>query len=129
MYSLIQMNSLNNRSRDEYTLSKSGSHVHEDVTYRYLFACFLLYCLRCCSCKAAQHRSVVSTFTDIRICETPTSRATECHNYFSVFIITDDQDVKLNSLSVQPKVQKLLMEEGLFFQNAFVTHPVCCPSR
>ncbi|XP_062512865.1 N-acetylglucosamine-6-sulfatase-like isoform X2 [Corticium candelabrum] len=46
-----------------------------------------------------------------------------------VFIITDDQDVKLDSLSVQPKVQKLLTDEGLFFKNAFVTHPVCCPSR
>lgn len=46
-----------------------------------------------------------------------------------VFILTDDQDVKLNSLDVQPKVKSLLINEGTFFKNAFVTTPVCCPSR
>lgn len=46
-----------------------------------------------------------------------------------VFILTDDQDVKLNSLDVQPKVKSLLIDEGMFFNNAFVTTPVCCPSR
>ncbi|XP_065835634.1 N-acetylglucosamine-6-sulfatase-like [Oscarella lobularis] len=46
-----------------------------------------------------------------------------------VFIITDDQDVKLNSLDVQPKLHSMMIEEGTFFKNAFVTHPVCCPSR
>ena len=46
-----------------------------------------------------------------------------------VFILTDDQDVKLNSLDVQPKVKSLLIDEGTFFKNAFVTTPVCCPSR
>lgn len=47
----------------------------------------------------------------------------------AVYIITDDQDIKLGSLDVQPQVRKLLMDEGMFFQNAFVTTPVCCPSR
>lgn len=48
---------------------------------------------------------------------------------FSVYILTDDQDIKLGSLEVQPAVQSLLVEQGLFFNNAFVTTPVCCPSR
>lgn len=47
----------------------------------------------------------------------------------TVYILTDDQDVKLNSLEVQPAVHSLLIEQGLFFNNAFVTTPVCCPSR
>ena len=47
----------------------------------------------------------------------------------SVYILTDDQDLKLGSLEVQDKVQKLLVQEGMVFQNAFVTTPVCCPSR
>ena len=47
----------------------------------------------------------------------------------TVYILTDDQDVKLNSLEVQPAVHSLLVEQGLFFNNAFVTTPVCCPSR
>ena len=46
-----------------------------------------------------------------------------------MFILTDDQDIKLNSLDVQPKVKSLLINEGMFFNNAFVTTPVCCPSR
>ena len=48
---------------------------------------------------------------------------------YVVFIITDDQDVKLGSLHVQPKVKSLLIEQGIFFENAFVTTPVCCPTR
>ena len=47
----------------------------------------------------------------------------------AVYIITDDQDIKLGSLEVQPQLRKLLTEKGMFFQNAFVTTPVCCPSR
>ena len=46
-----------------------------------------------------------------------------------VYIITDDQDIKLNSLNYQKKLQKLMTNEGLFFDNAFVTTPICCPSR
>ena len=47
----------------------------------------------------------------------------------AVYIITDDQDIKLGSLDVQPQVRSLLTEKGMFFKNAFVTTPVCCPSR
>ena len=46
-----------------------------------------------------------------------------------VYIITDDQDIKLNSLNYQKKLQKSMTNEGLFFDNAFVTTPICCPSR
>ena len=46
-----------------------------------------------------------------------------------MFILTDDQDIKLKSLDVQPKLHSLLINEGVMFNNAFVTTPVCCPSR
>ena len=46
-----------------------------------------------------------------------------------MYILTDDQDVKLGSLDVLPVVKSLLTEQGLYFDNAFVTTPVCCPSR
>jgi len=46
-----------------------------------------------------------------------------------VFILTDDQDVTLNSLSVMPQVQSLLTSQGTYFSNAFATTPICCPSR
>jgi N-acetylglucosamine-6-sulfatase len=46
-----------------------------------------------------------------------------------VYILTDDQDIKLDSLNYQKKLQKMMTNEGLFFDNAFVTTPICCPSR
>src|SRR5215217_4512800 len=44
-----------------------------------------------------------------------------------VFIFTDDLDT--GSVSVMPKLKSLLIEEGTTFNNAFVTDPLCCPSR
>ncbi|XP_064385928.1 N-acetylglucosamine-6-sulfatase-like [Halichondria panicea] len=46
-----------------------------------------------------------------------------------VYILTDDQDIKLGGVSNQTYVNDLLASEGLSFTNAFVTTPVCCPSR
>jgi N-acetylglucosamine-6-sulfatase len=44
-----------------------------------------------------------------------------------VFIITDDQ--RWDTLSYMPTVQSELVGRGVTFQNAFVTNPLCCPSR
>ena len=49
--------------------------------------------------------------------------------WLAVYILTDDQDVRLGGLTNQTVVQQLLAEKGLTFSNAFVTTPVCCPSR
>ena len=46
-----------------------------------------------------------------------------------MYILTDDQDIKLGGVSNQTYVNDLLASEGLSFTNAFVTTPVCCPSR
>ena len=48
---------------------------------------------------------------------------------FVVYILTDDQDLKLGSMDALPVVKSLMTEQGLNFENAFVTTPVCCPSR
>ena len=44
-----------------------------------------------------------------------------------IFILTDDLDTK--SISHMPNLHSLLMDEGTTFSNAFVTDPLCCPSR
>ena len=44
-----------------------------------------------------------------------------------VFIMTDDQD--LATFELMPLVKERLGRAGMTFTNAFVTNPVCCPSR
>ena len=47
-----------------------------------------------------------------------------------LFLITDDQDRGgLGSFSVMPNTQRLIFNAGLNFSSAFVSSPVCCPSR
>jgi len=44
-----------------------------------------------------------------------------------VFILTDDQE--LETMQYMPRVQELLGEHGVTFENMFVTNPLCCPSN
>ena len=46
-----------------------------------------------------------------------------------LFVITDDQDLQLDSVSYTPLIQKHLGDKGTFFRNHFVTTALCCPSR
>jgi len=46
-----------------------------------------------------------------------------------VFILTDDQDLLLNSMSSMPAVRSLIAEQGLSFTNDYVPLSLCCPSR
>jgi N-acetylglucosamine-6-sulfatase len=44
-----------------------------------------------------------------------------------VFILTDDLDVA--SVSKVPSLKGYMADKGMTFDNAFVTYPLCCPSR
>jgi N-acetylglucosamine-6-sulfatase len=44
-----------------------------------------------------------------------------------VFVMTDDMEEKM--LSRMPVVRSRIMDEGVTFDNAFVTQSLCCPSR
>ena len=44
-----------------------------------------------------------------------------------VFVLADDLD--LISTGLMPNLHSLLAEEGATFENAFVSYPICCPSR
>jgi N-acetylglucosamine-6-sulfatase len=46
-----------------------------------------------------------------------------------ILIMTDDQDLLLDSLDYQPAVNKHFTKEGTFFKRHFCTIAVCCPSR
>ncbi|KAJ5924257.1 hypothetical protein N7466_008444 [Penicillium verhagenii] len=46
-----------------------------------------------------------------------------------LFVITDDQDLQLDSLSYTPHILKHMRDKGTFFKNHFVTTALCCPSR
>ena len=46
-----------------------------------------------------------------------------------VFILTDDQDAALDSISYMPRLNKHLIKKGTSFVNHFTTTAICCPSR
>lgn len=46
-----------------------------------------------------------------------------------LFILTDDQDLALNSVDFMPLTRKHMVEKGTDFRNHFVTTAICCPSR
>lgn len=61
---------------------------------------------------------------DISTCDAPTKTKPNI-----ILIITDDQDLQLNSLAYQPAVQKHFWNEGTFFRKHYCTVALCCPSR
>ena len=46
-----------------------------------------------------------------------------------VFLLTDDQDLEFDSVKWMPNLQKLVISNGISFDNAFVATPICCASR
>lgn len=46
-----------------------------------------------------------------------------------IIFLTDDQDILLDSMVALKNVRRLINDEGITFQNAFVNSPICCPSR
>jgi N-acetylglucosamine-6-sulfatase len=44
-----------------------------------------------------------------------------------IFILADD--MRYDDLEHMPKTQNLIVKEGLEYENAFATTPLCCPSR
>ncbi|BFZ65269.1 hypothetical protein YB2330_006432 [Saitoella coloradoensis] len=46
-----------------------------------------------------------------------------------VFILTDDQDLHMSSLSYMPHLNSTLIQHGTLYNSHYVTTALCCPSR
>ncbi|CAO3587797.1 unnamed protein product [Absidia cylindrospora] len=46
-----------------------------------------------------------------------------------LFIFTDDQDARLNSIDYMPNLKKHMIKQGTTYKNHYATIAVCCPSR
>jgi len=46
-----------------------------------------------------------------------------------VFILTDDQDLHMNSLDFVPLIKKHLINKGTLYKKHFCTTAICCPAR
>lgn len=46
-----------------------------------------------------------------------------------VFVLTDDQDLHMNSLDYVPLIKRHLIDRGTLFKKHFCTTAVCCPAR
>ncbi|RMJ20911.1 Arylsulfatase, partial [Aspergillus sp. HF37] len=46
-----------------------------------------------------------------------------------LFVLTDDQDLQLNSPAYMPKTLSRVKDKGVDYTNHFVTTSLCCPSR
>src|SRR5919112_954060 len=57
----------------------------------------------------------------------PTAVQTTPVNPNFVFVLTDD--MRKDDLKYMPKTRALLGTQGMQFENAFVSNPLCCPSR
>jgi len=45
------------------------------------------------------------------------------------FVCEDEDDVRKDDLTYMPKTLSLLKDEGMTFSKAYVSNPLCCPSR
>lgn len=46
-----------------------------------------------------------------------------------VVILTDDQDLHLNSLDYMPLLKKYITDKGTFYKRHYCTTAICCPAR
>ena len=62
------------------------------------------------------------------VCETNSETLSRPRPNFLI-IITDDQRYDTLTPEIMPRTWQRIVHEGTLFQNAFVTTPLCCPSR
>jgi arylsulfatase A-like enzyme len=46
-----------------------------------------------------------------------------------VFVLTDDQDLHMQSLDYMPLIKKHLIDQGTLYKRHYCTTAICCPAR
>ncbi len=46
-----------------------------------------------------------------------------------VFVLTDDQDLHMDSLAVMPRLKAFVADQGTALGDFYLSYPLCCPSR
>jgi N-acetylglucosamine-6-sulfatase len=93
-------------------------------TIRAVLVLALACLLAGCSLASAERRAGEAT-ESVSIERTANTGTPERPNM--ILILTDDLDAA--SISHMPNLRSMLVEQGTTFENAFVTDPLCCPSR
>ena len=70
--------------------------------------------------------SYIGSTTDVNEAQAQTVTTTSTQPNI-VFILVDD--MRKGDLGYMPKTKALLQNAGMTFENAFVSNPICCPSR
>ncbi|KAF2178650.1 alkaline phosphatase-like protein [Zopfia rhizophila CBS 207.26] len=73
--------------------------------------------------------SIVVTGLSILLSSSPTTAQNAAAKPNIVFILTDDQDARMNSLEHMPKVQDLLIKQGTSYVRHYAPTALCCPAR
>ncbi|KAJ5675433.1 hypothetical protein N7462_008330 [Penicillium macrosclerotiorum] len=76
---------------------------------------------------AAIGSQIQNALQSIMSLPSPSASSSKPPNF--LFVITDDQDLELDSVAYTPLIRKHLRDKGTFFRNHFVTTALCCPSR
>uniref|UniRef100_A0A914W021 Sulfatase N-terminal domain-containing protein n=1 Tax=Plectus sambesii TaxID=2011161 RepID=A0A914W021_9BILA len=74
-------------------------------------------------------RTLLASICLTALCSTARTRTPTAARPHIVLIVTDDQDIEAYGLQAMAKTNALLRDRGAFFNNAFVTTPICCVSR
>lgn len=46
-----------------------------------------------------------------------------------IFVLTDDQDLHMDSLDYMPHLKEHIIDKGTLFKRHFCTTAICCPAR
>ncbi len=86
-----------------------------------VLACLTVFLLFVAGCSGSETSASGASQKEEEGAEPPTDRPN------MIFVLTDDLDYA--STQKMPQITSLLADQGTSFEQAFVSHPICCPSR